>query len=219
MKLVLQTPDCAVYDDVLSSAVFAAVWSFTQREDYTTPFHSGRWQKVWRVTDSYPLSGPQYVYSRRPFGNALDQAVESFLELAAAHPEIVDASGCASIDLSMRPYLYPRGTKLSWHDDDKTVYRGAMIYYAHQRWSPHWGGELFIADPPPAAYEPLPDGPHLDHSAQDEYLMQLGTGRYIVPKPNRLVLLRSDTFHMLARIDPDAGNHVRCSIAGFFHAL
>ncbi len=38
----------------------------------------------------------------------------------------------------------------------------------------------------------------------------------IAPSPNRLVLLGEDRPHRVARVDQNAGAHVRVSIAGFF---
>ena len=40
--------------------------------------------------------------------------------------------------------------------------------------------------------------------------------RVVLPRPNRLVVIAGGNYHAIKRVDPAAGDHVRCSIAGFF---
>ena len=48
-------------------------------------------------------------------------------------------------------------------------------------------------------------------------LGKLGMGQYISPKPNRLVVIAGGNPHMINKVSPSAGDHGRCTIAGFFH--
>jgi hypothetical protein len=59
-------------------------------------------------------------------------------------------------------------------------------------------------------------GPHLDNDAENRALLTRGVGRFVHAKPNRLVILCGGTPHMIKAVTAAAGNHVRCSIAGFF---
>lgn len=137
--------------------------------------------------------------------------------------------------LTARPYLYPAGTALSWHTD-AISYTGAFVYYAHRQWSANWGGELLIAHESTSGAnlgEKITMGavvesdrivglrrnavpPALDHEQENRVLMSSGLGEYVMAKPNRLVIMKSGTPHRIARIDPSAGDSVRCSIGGCF---
>ncbi len=57
----------------------------------------------------------------------------------------------------------------------------------------------------------------LDNEQENARLGRIGLGRYIAPRPNRLVVIVGGTPHMINRVSPAAGDHVRCSISGFFH--
>jgi Rps23 Pro-64 3,4-dihydroxylase Tpa1-like proline 4-hydroxylase len=41
--------------------------------------------------------------------------------------------------------------------------------------------------------------------------------RTIFPKPNRIAFLSPRAMHLLTRIDTNAGQQARISVAGFFH--
>jgi Rps23 Pro-64 3,4-dihydroxylase Tpa1-like proline 4-hydroxylase len=41
-------------------------------------------------------------------------------------------------------------------------------------------------------------------------------GTYIAPQPNRLVVIAGGNPHMIHKVSAAAGDHVRCTIAGFF---
>jgi hypothetical protein len=127
--------------------------------------------------------------------------------VAKAHPGMIPSWG----SLILRSYLYPRGTKLNWHND--LGYKAASIFYVHPEWSGTWGGELMIARTPEGVNLPPP---HLDHKAEDKFLETFGIGTYITCKPNRLVLTRAGVWHSINRVDNDAGDHARASVVGFY---
>lgn len=206
MIKLLETEDCAVYDDVLEQPQFDALWAAVQCEEYLTPHVSG-WSKVWRLNDGTGVGGRDYDSSGCPFGNWVDLMNMMFVNVAKAHPQLAPSSD----SITIRPYLYPRGTKLSWHND--LGYSAAAIFYVHPEWASTWGGELMLAKTPPS--ENLPP-PHLDHRHEDRFLATYGVGTYITCKPNRLVLTRAGVWHSINRVDADAGDHCRASVVGFF---
>ncbi len=50
----------------------------------------------------------------------------------------------------------------------------------------------------------------------DPILNHFGMGIYISPLPNRAVFTRGQIWHSINRVDPNAGDHARCSIVAFF---
>lgn len=206
MIKLFETEDCVVYDDVLQPDQFAAVWVAVQNEEYLMPHISG-WTKVWRTTDGTCIGSRDYDASKGPHGGHIELMASMFTNVAGAHPSLVPSWA----GLSIRSYLYPRGTKLSWHND--LGYAGAAIFYAHPEWGSTWGGELMLAKTPPGQSVPMP---HLDHREEDRFLGTYGMGMYITCKPNRLVLTRAGVWHAINRVDADAGDHCRSSVVGFF---
>ena len=115
-----ETEDFVVYDDVLEPTQFDAVWAAVQQEEYLMPHISG-WSKVWRMTDGQCIGGRSYEASKGPFSNYVDLMNFMFTQVAKNHPGLVPGWD----SLVIRPYLYPRGTKLSWHND--LGYAGSLI--------------------------------------------------------------------------------------------
>jgi hypothetical protein len=165
MKLVAETPQFHVYDDVLSEKEFRAVWQYVQLESYV-PVHHARWVKVWRISDGIPLAAPTDVLYRNPTDLAgmpdtddkrprvypTHTAVDRLLETLVGHPDqfgrLVGKLDVDFENISARSYLYPEGTGLSWHED-AIGYSGGYVFYAHPEWNAQWGGELLIADKAP----------------------------------------------------------------------
>ena len=46
--------------------------------------------------------------------------------------------------------------------------------------------------------------------------MAQGAGSFVMPKPNRLVIIRGGLPHKIAKVSVAAGSHLRRSITGFF---
>jgi hypothetical protein len=203
-KQIINNGKSVVYDDVLSPDEHDAAWNHIQKDDYEVP---NNWIKVWRANDGNPLMGKSYYYSKKPFNNFLDQFSEHVLKFANDHADFIGPWK----DFSLRSYIYPRNTKLSWHDD--TGYTAAMVFYAHKHWGSTWGGELMVAETPPVKEVPCAT---LSHQWEDRFMLALGVGHYILPKPNRMVISKSGTWHCINRVDQDAGDNLRCSIVAFF---
>ena len=149
---VLRTSQLAVYDDVLASHDFAAVCEFVKTVNYEW-VHTRRWAKAWRLMDGGPLQGPQAlshpvdwsdpVYPTR---SNMDLVIETVLRHASEASDLLGEHPKDWPAFTARPYLYPQGTGLSWHEDARPFYRGAFMYYAHESWNAQWGGELLVID-------------------------------------------------------------------------
>jgi hypothetical protein len=208
MKKIIQTESFVVYDDVLEENQFQQVYNYIQNEHYSIP-HLESWSKVWRLTDGYTFGGKNYDTSKGPFNNYVDIFTKMYTDLALGHPELVGDYK----NLSIRSYLYPRETKLSWHNDKG--YKAAVIFYTHPYWASTWGGDLMIAYTPELNKDYVPN-PCLDHTFEDKFIGHYGMGQYISCKPNRMVLTKGGVWHSINRVDKDAGDHVRSSVVGFY---
>jgi len=224
MALSLDHPNFRVVDDLLDEDAWTAVWSDFQFMDMHPV---ARTTGAWKLDDGVPLGGEEVVVTRSIDATADDagegEELGSMQRLVAAiiaNPEFYDGLVDSAWDrVSVRPYVYPQETGLSWHCDDSEIYAGAFIYYAHPHWNAHWGGELLIAERDPERDEELGEMPIMGHrfetESYSERLLEMGCGNFIMPKPNRLVLLGGAP-HMIARVHRAAGAAIRASAAGFF---
>ena len=215
-------PSFLVLDDFLDEDAWTEVWTMFQFAELAPVTRTAG---AWKLDDGVPLGGDEIVTPPRdaelpeapereglfPSGTALDRVVEALLGHAASCAPLV---GTNWSHVTARPYVYPAGTGLSWHGDDSALYTGAYIYYAHPHWNAHWGGELLVAEA--AGAEDLPIMAHrFDDEEYSVALMERGEGRFVMPKPNRLVVLGGAP-HMVTPIRAAAGSNVRASVSGFF---
>lgn len=176
---------------------------------------------------------------RPPRSYPTHTAVDKLLDVVQAGVDgLIGLVGRRGIDydaISACSYLYPQGTGLSWHADTPRLYTGAYVFFAHPAWNCQWGGELFLADDSEGlelgagtVIALRRDGTQLrptavqltaflDNSRENADLGRMGMGQYVAPNPNRLVVIAGGNAHMINRVSPAAGDHVRCSISGFFH--
>ncbi|MFO7567018.1 MAG: 2OG-Fe(II) oxygenase [Enhygromyxa sp.] len=212
-------PSFRVIDDFLAEPEWAELWSHFQ---FAELHPVTRTRGAWKLDDGVPLGGeevrtgaPSY-----PSDTPIDHVIRALLERPEVHEGLV-REGWDRI--SARAYVYPRETGLSWHVDDHELYAGAFIYYAHPIWNAHWGGELLIAEVDQGGEDDQQDDdgelPIMAYRFEtEEYsarLLEMGCGSFVMPKPNRLVLLAGAP-HMIARVSPAAGHNVRASVTGFF---
>ncbi len=219
MTITHEHPHFRIVDDFLDEDTWTAVWSdfqFTELHPVT------RSTGAWKLDDGVPLGGQEVVASGAGADSAGSTNTPLDRVIAAVLADPSHYRGLIGEDwdrISARPYVYPRETGLSWHVDDHALYAGAFVYYAHPHWNAHWGGELLIAenDPETDAEEgALPImGYRFETESYSERLLDVGCGSFVMPRPNRLVLLAGAP-HMVARIVPAAGAAVRASISGFF---
>ena len=166
---------------------------------------------AWSINDGQPLSATSIVFEIGRDGTVKSQrradgadyltypsrcALDLFIPRLAArlgrYQYLIGSPGKHWKSASATPYAYPLQTSLEWHDDGGR-YGGAYVFYAHRAWKPTWGGELLIEDK-----------------------RGVGSGVFVAPTPNRLVVIRGGTRHKIARVSLLAGEHFRLSVAGFF---
>ncbi|MGA0164826.1 MAG: hypothetical protein ACO3LE_11400 [Bdellovibrionota bacterium] len=119
--------------------------------------------------------------------------------------------------MTLRNFIYPQGSALSWHDDDNDRV-GAYSFCCHKSWNARWGGELLLAESKREPTNSIGDTAidHLSNSEESALLMEDGFGTFILPKPNRLVVFKSGIMYMIKRIDSNAGEALRMVNTGFF---
>jgi len=202
-----------INDNVLPPDEFANLWRQIQTLRFYFPERP--WNKVWQITDPPPVSSDRFFWSQRPLPYGLDIIANKFVE-AFQSSNYYGSEGDAWTDIVFTVYLNGRGSRLMPHAD-APHYVGAALYYAHPTWSSSWGGELVFPDVPPLEERGTP-GPlngSLFTALEDECFTRSGTGTYVAPTPNRMVLIRPNTWHRTFPVDIDAGNRLRCSISAF----
>lgn len=220
MKIVTQTEKYMVIDEFLDRDTFDQITTYCQEQDYEFK-NAVTWDKVWRTGDGRPLIQREKIIFNRRFSIDPDNPASIFAaQLNALVSQKVNFIKKTWNSFSCVSSIYPADTALSWHDDGKDKL-GAYSYYTHPSWNVLWGGELQIADHAPI--ESLgkdntvtANNQSLHNRVENEFLMEIGSGVYIMPKPNRLVLLAPKTLHMVRRVDKNAGNNCRMSLQGFF---
>ncbi|MFL6139742.1 MAG: hypothetical protein ACJ74O_18365 [Frankiaceae bacterium] len=221
MKPVLVAPDVVVVDDVLDAEAFAQLGRELAHGQYAS-VHARGWDKAWRLGDGSPLRGGAVHYdptgmhprpgAQYPTATVVDELIDAVRGLAAEHQHVVGVEGEEWAAMFLAPWLYPVGSALSLHRDGG-AYSGAFTYFAHPRWGIHWGGELLLLDEEPLAGGRWPQGT-TGWMVEDEVGPGLAT--CVFPRPNRLVLVGPGRPHLITRVDPSAGDHVRTTLAGFF---
>lgn len=223
-----------IFDNVLSPEEAAFVWRYIQDESFEQ-VHQKKWVKAFRLSDGTPMWGPPYIsdsYDANtkcgvyPTGRAIDLVISKVKELAKTQESMIGTFGKDWAYFFARAYLYPANTGLSWHRDSENNATGAFVYYAHPEWDPQWGGEFLVAPhetkhhimPKSKLYEGTEKflGSHLDNQFERDVLMDNARGEFVLPKPNRLVIMTSGVIHCIKKVDPAAGNKVRATIQGFF---
>ncbi|MFF4248718.1 2OG-Fe(II) oxygenase [Streptomyces sp. NPDC001822] len=220
MQLTHHTTDFAVFDDFLAPDAAAFLWHRLRDEEFhfVHARRDGAWNKVYGLLDGSPLSGPGTIndpdghftgrfpdHANHPTGGATDSVVKQIEE---ARPELLPWTGRFGEDwhaFTSRPFLYPQGSGLAWHDDSGNR-AASYVYYAHPEWQPSWGAELLVSPAPSEDLDPERRHAHLTRSP----------GQYVAPLPNRLVVIRSGVPHMIKKVEPHAGDRLRASVAGFF---
>lgn len=132
-----------------------------------------------------------------------------------AHEDIFGSAGQAWDTIGFTFWKYSAGSRLGWHDDAGGGRRGEFILFLHEEWHPSWGGELMVLDehPQDLDWEGLHALPGPDQVCE-ALLRAPSSPVAIIPKPNRLVMVVSETIHQISRVDPTATTE-RCTLTGF----
>jgi hypothetical protein len=219
-RLILANEQIRIYDDFLPQEAFEALLHHATLDSYAI-VHRDEWCKVWRLGDGLPLHGTTTYYRadaslhedhetlRYPSGTPLDAFIDGVNAVAGEAAGIVGETWAG---MTVTSWVYPLGSGMSLHRIGDT-YTGSYAYFVHREWNFHWGGQLLILDPRTG------NGDRSDWlSGGDETRagMEPGLATCILPKPNRLVFIAPGVQHMITRVDVNAGNHPRVTLAGYF---
>lgn len=228
-RLTLANEQVMVFDDFLPKEAFEPLLEYASGDTFRIVHQSG-WAKAWHVNDGLPLIGTttwvrddgayrdnEYRY---PTHTAVDRLVEAVHGAAGEAAALVGRRGTDWDCFCVSPYIHPRGTGLSMHRD-YGLYSGSFTYYVHREWNLHWGGHLLVLDARTGQGVDS-DGREAEAFLSDEgetmKFAQPGLALCILPKPNRFVFIRADAYHMVTRVDANAGDRARVTLSGFFFA-
>ncbi|NQY99628.1 MAG: 2OG-Fe(II) oxygenase [Bdellovibrionales bacterium] len=229
MQVVERTENFIIIDDFLPQDAWAQLLDQLECEIYK-PVELGQ-DKVYKLNSGLIYKSlNKYWFSKLPWQNNYTPFGEHLQALLREDISFIPKYE----DLSMMVHCYQAGSEIGWHRDSGVL--AAYTFYCHQDWHPMWGGNLMIAsektswDRVRLNTDPLP-GTHLkdsfgelyqtkgvtfDHSIEKQVLQSPGLGSFVMPKPNRLVLISNKVFHKVERVDAAAGSHSRVSLTGFF---
>jgi Rps23 Pro-64 3,4-dihydroxylase Tpa1-like proline 4-hydroxylase len=229
LQIVEKTDNLIVIDDFLSQQAWLSLLDQLECEVYCQ-VELGR-DKVYKLNSgTIYKSLNKYWFSELPWQNNYTPFAESLTVLLQEDVSFIPPFK----DLSLMVHCYQAGAEIGWHRDSGVL--AAYTFYCHQDWHPMWGGNLMVAsdktvwDRIRLNSEPLPGtdlkdsfgelyqtkGVTFDHSIEKKVILNPGLGSFVMPKPNRLVLLSSRVFHKVERVDMAAGSNSRVSLTGFF---
>jgi hypothetical protein len=226
-RLMVSNDQVRIYDDFLPQKSFEPLLEWA-RSDWYFWLHRDIWHPAWHTGDGLPLRGTARFYrddrayrpheSGYPTGTPIDRLLEAINAVADSAAAVVGERGTAWNGFVLSPFLHPRGCGLSMHRDH-TIYTGALTYYIHHEWDLHWGGHLLILDPRTGEgidrHDPKLRS-FLSDDNENRVISEPGLALCVPPKPNRLVIFAEDIYHMVTRVDDDAGDRPRIALAGFF---
>ncbi|MEV6726332.1 2OG-Fe(II) oxygenase [Streptomyces xanthochromogenes] len=113
-------------------------------------------------------------------------------------------------------WQYAAGSRLGWHNDVDA--RGEFVFFLHEDWKASWAGDLTLLDADAAAIEVDTTGMSPLEAVEAKASLASHALTAIVPKPNRLVLIKEGTIHCIQRVDWTAGETTRQTMTGFVGA-
>lgn len=227
-KIVEQNDRFAVIDDFLSMSEHYKIYDYLQGQRFEF-VHSKRKIPAFRLNDGNPLwsepvlSHPwnkNTLYKTYPVSEDIDIIISKILDITPKFSNLVGQHLADWVHFFIRGYLYPQGCGLSWHKDGKYQAPGAFVYYAHPEWQLEWGGELLISECNGEATHTSQAARHSNYlcNTSEKKIFKKGVGDYILPKPNRFVLMKGMNFHTIKKVDRAAGDNVRMTLQGFFQS-
>lgn len=219
MRLTVDAKNTKVYDDVLSKEDFDILFDYYNQIPLVFKQILGEWNKVWSFSDGQILVGNEILF---PFGRTppLHPGDKPLIGLIERISELVIQTGFFNLEDSkgaiMTPFCWPPGTGLSWHNDSK--YLGAFTFYAHNYWSPEWGGEFLTVE----ADEYIIDNKKeinwkvFDNQELYDVIMEKGVGNFFHPKPNRLIINKGGDKGILHKVNKSTvDSRARLTFQGF----
>jgi hypothetical protein len=235
MRVAVQTDFFTAIDDFLDAAQTSRLWNYFQMQPFQRAESLDKQAHALR-DDGTVLRGPTVGWGYKwddqyPTETVVDDVLKALIDAGELYASTIGRRGVDWEIVSATPTLHVAGQGNAWHRDTDQ-HAGSWVYFAHREWNVEWGGELLVAHEAdiPREYGPylhrlrpmddLPEPPpwrsHLDNHDANELLMERGIGSYLVPKPNRLVVLKGGSPRAVAKMRPSAGRHVRASFGGFF---
>ncbi|MFD8979153.1 2OG-Fe(II) oxygenase [Streptomyces sp. NPDC059564] len=147
--------------------------------------------------------------------DAQPAAFQTILRELGAHPDMFGAPGEDWSAVGFSFWQYPAGSRLGWHNDVATGRLGEFVFFLHEEWNASWAGELVILDADPEAVDVDTTGMSAMEAVEAKASLASHALTAIVPKPNRLVLVREGTIHCINRVDRTAGTTLRQTMTGF----
>jgi hypothetical protein len=209
-------------DDLLPDDAWWALLSWANTAEYHF-VHETSLNRGWRLTDGNPLQGPTH-WSEGDAPAPLRRLSEAVQAVAERETDLLGAPGRNWSRFSLSPWIYPRRSGLSAHQD-ADIFAGAFIFYMHRVWDVHWGGLLLAfasgRKPPGHRLDGSPQTwpPVADVEPDGDNLMSQQIVACVPPRPNRLVLIGPDTPHLITPVGDAAGDRSRLSVAGFFQRI
>jgi len=229
-RLTLSNQQLMIYDDFLPQETFEALLEHANSDSYAM-VHREAWRKVWRLGDGLPLQGTTTYYRddptlyganeepRYPTQSPLDGFIDAVNEMVPGTEDLVGKRGSEWTSIVVSPAVYPPGTGLSLHRDRYSS-SGSFTYFIHRQWNFHWGGQLLVLDPKTGNGADPDDSPFnpafLADDDENAIISEPGIATCVLPKPNRLVFIAGSAYHLITRVNANAGDRPRVALSGFF---
>lgn len=213
MKVAQRGERFLIIDDFLDEEALAATRRMFERADFT---------KVDSVIS--PEDGAAFRSKGAQFKEELGGAdahgrprvYQEVTRMVRMESELYGSGGAEWNRIGFSFWKYPAGSRLGWHNDAGGGRRGEFILFLHETWRPSWGGELMLLDEDPQALMGSDAGRPSPIALMETLLDRCPTSPVaILPKPNRLVLVKSGTIHQIHRVDHTAEKAFRCTLTGF----
>lgn len=225
-QLVRKENHFMVWDNFLTEDQHRAVYDYIREIDLEF-VHTRKKIPAFKITDGNPLWGDPILshpyekntlYPVFPTGKKVDIVFEEVIKVSENNKQLVGERNKDWSYFFGRPYVYHAGTGLGWHTDGKYGAPGAFVYYAHPEWRPEWGGELLVSSPEtkPKDHESETMTSNWGNPSHNALIMEHSIGHYVLPKPNRLVMMSGGFYHAIKKVDPSAGDNLRMTVQGFF---
>lgn len=238
-RKVLECSGGVVFDNFLPEALYQKIHHYACIAEYERINTRGRIKKVWRIRDGFPLRSMLNLFffadqAKRPSpkpdwafptGTDLDQFAEHLNALAPGAARYIGRPKKDWDRFSATAWIYPAGTALSLHDDGSGVYTGAFTYFLNPHWDIHWGGLLLLLDPRTSqALQEFKTAENVQdyyngkwiEPVENPFVWEPGLAHCVFPKRNRIVFIHPEAYHLVTKVNADAGDNARMSLAGFF---
>jgi Rps23 Pro-64 3,4-dihydroxylase Tpa1-like proline 4-hydroxylase len=224
-KKVFESPQAIVFDNFLPENMFHKLHDDMLKVDYERINVSGKFNLTHQLQNGSPLRSVKHVFYHSdnatkpqgpdiyPSGSFMDAFIEHMLAVKPHIEHVVGKEGEAWDVVSVKSCLYPPGTGLALHSDAAPNFSGGYDYCLNPQWKPHWGGMLLLVDGD-ARRAIIESGGGM--RSVDELVIEHGFAQTIFPKKNRAVFIAKGAYHMITRVNEQAGDHARMSLTGFF---